>query len=100
MAIPVSSVCRAKSVVDIDVAQLGERGAELVDVCLAGFDLSTVWCHPLALLLHVETQVLQQEHCARCRVCARCLHFRTHTVIQKGHLPRGRERVFKRFSQH
>ena len=43
----------------------------------------------LALLCHVEAEVLQEDDRAGSGVCTGRLHSRTHAVIQEGHVPGG-----------
>jgi hypothetical protein len=51
----------AEGVVDVDVAELGQRAAELLDGLGVGLDLLSVLVLVAALLLGVETEVLKQD---------------------------------------
>jgi hypothetical protein len=57
----VGAVGRAKGVVDVHVAELGEAGAEGGNLVLVGLDLVALGVLALALLLNVEAEVLQQN---------------------------------------
>jgi hypothetical protein len=51
----------AEGVVDVDVAELGQGAAELLDGLGVGLDLLSVLVLVAALLLGVETEVLEQD---------------------------------------
>ena len=81
----VRAVRRAKGVVDVDVAQLGQRRRKRGDVVLGRLELGAVGLHALALLGHVEPQVFQQQHRPRRGRRARRLGRRAHAVLHKRH---------------
>jgi hypothetical protein len=54
-----AAVCRAERVVDVDVAEPGEAGAERRDRLGVGLPRRAVLQLHLALLLYVEAQVLK-----------------------------------------
>ena len=60
----VGTVGGTESVVDVDVTELGERGAELLDLLRVGLNLLAGLVGALALLLNVVAEVLEEEDLA------------------------------------
>mmetsp|Transcript_22814 Transcript_22814/g.57099 ORF Transcript_22814/g.57099 Transcript_22814/m.57099 type:complete len:436 (-) Transcript_22814:26-1333(-) len=79
----VGAVGGAEGVRDVDVGELAERGAELLDLGGVGLDLLAVDLG-LALLLDVEADVLEQDDRAGGGVRARLLDGITAAVLEHG----------------
>lgn len=84
--VPVCPVSSAKCIVDVDVTQLGQGAAEFLDILLFSFDLVAISAHSFALLLHMESQVLQQNDSTTRCLLTLSLHLRTAAVLQENHL--------------
>ena len=81
-----SAVARPEGVVHVHVGQLLERGPELLDLAGVGLGLVAGGVLSLALLLHVEPQVLEQDDRAGSGIGARLLHFLPYAVAEEGDL--------------
>jgi len=69
---------------DVDISELGQALAELLDLGLVGLDLVAVGIDALALLLDMEAQVLQEDHVTLAGIVDQLLHFRAHRVGGNG----------------
>ena len=86
--VPVSPVSGTESVVDVDIAQLGQAGLELLHLLGFGFQLDlSILVDSLALLLQMETEIFQENDRARDGIRAGLLHFRPDAVVQKNNFP-------------
>ena len=81
----VGPVGGAEGVVDVDVAELRERGAEGLDRRGVGLHRAAVVVLDLALLLDVEAEVLEQHHLARLQRGAGRLHLGADAVVELLH---------------
>lgn len=59
-----STVSGSKGIVDVDITELGERGAELLDIGLGGLGDIALLVLDLALFLDVEAEVLEEDDLA------------------------------------
>ena len=75
----------AESVIDVNIAELGEAGTEGFHFFRIGLELGTVFELYLALFLDVEAEVLQQDHVARLGLGAGGLNFRADAVVEELH---------------
>lgn len=75
-----------EGIVHIEVSQLCEGGAEGSDLVLAGLDFLAI-DHTLALLGHVEPEVLQKEDLALVSAKACALYIRPHAIVKEGYFP-------------
>lgn len=69
---PVSSVCRAKSIIDIDISQFGKRGSESINFCRLSLDLKRerrTSLYPETLNLSSKSAHL--THKSKAKVCLR-----------------------------
>lgn len=73
----------AKGIVHIHIAELLQALAESLNLCGIGLGFAAVCVDSLALFLHVETQILQQNNGTGRWVFARSLHLGTNAVVQE-----------------
>mmetsp|Transcript_60295 Transcript_60295/g.95492 ORF Transcript_60295/g.95492 Transcript_60295/m.95492 type:complete len:424 (-) Transcript_60295:56-1327(-) len=77
----VSTMSSAEGIVAVHVRQFPDGGTEGSDLVLLCLNLVSFGIHALAFFLHVESQVLQQDDAARCRVCTSCLNLGPNAVF-------------------
>mmetsp|Transcript_7358 Transcript_7358/g.10414 ORF Transcript_7358/g.10414 Transcript_7358/m.10414 type:complete len:313 (+) Transcript_7358:247-1185(+) len=81
----VSAMARAKSIVDVQVAESRKRRAERVNITLRALHFLSV-DNTLALFSHVESKVLKKEHLAIASLTAGLLDAGANAVVLKGDL--------------
>jgi len=79
----VGTVSGTKGIVDVDISELGERSAELLDISLAGLGDIALLVLDLSFLLNVEAQVLKKDDLATLGGGADSLDLLTDTVIEE-----------------
>mmetsp|Transcript_57454 Transcript_57454/g.136803 ORF Transcript_57454/g.136803 Transcript_57454/m.136803 type:complete len:431 (-) Transcript_57454:58-1350(-) len=70
----VCTVCSSEGIVAVDVRKFPDGCPECCYLLFVCFDLVALGINSLALLFHVESQVLQKDHAASRGVSARSLH--------------------------
>ena len=85
----------AERVVDVDITELRETGAERLNLFRVGLQLGAVFQLHLALFLDVEAEVFKQNNIAGFGLGTGGLDFRADAVIEELH--RAAEQILERF---
>ena len=85
----------AERVVDVNIAEFGQAGAERLHFFRISFQLGAVFQLYLAFLLDVVAEVFEQNHIAGFGLGAGGFHFRADAVVEKLH--RTTEQFLERF---